>query len=99
MNGKQRQNLEALRQRNKQLEKALEEANLMILALRTMVEVAEKDLRTSIRKSLVTNGPKSGAQENGKGKCRSPLPTATVKAVKRFISEGFSWISVPPSTC
>ena len=50
MTEKQKQNLEALKQRNKQLEKALEEANLMILALHTMIEVAEKDLKISIRK-------------------------------------------------
>jgi transposase len=54
MNDKQKQNLEALKQRNKQLEKALEQANLMILALHTMIEVAEKDLKISIRKKLGT---------------------------------------------
>jgi len=37
MNGKQKQNLKALKQRNKQLEKALKEANLMILALHTII--------------------------------------------------------------
>ncbi|WP_161888286.1 hypothetical protein [Pontibacter russatus] len=50
MTEKQRQNLEALKQRNKQLEKALEEANLMILALHTMIGVAEKGPKISIRK-------------------------------------------------
>ncbi len=40
MNEKQKQNLEALKQRNKDLEKALQEANLMILALHTMIDVA-----------------------------------------------------------
>ena len=54
MNEKQKQNLEALKQRNKQLEKALEEANLMILALHTMIEVAEKYLKIPIRKKSGT---------------------------------------------
>ncbi|CAM3819118.1 transposase [Pontibacter korlensis] len=54
MTEKQKQNLEALKQRNKQLEKSLEEANLMILALHTMIEVAEKDLKISIRKKSGT---------------------------------------------
>ena len=44
----EKQKQEALRQRNKQLEKALGEANLMVL--HTMMEVAEKDLKISIRK-------------------------------------------------
>ncbi len=54
MNEKQKQNLEALKQRNKDLEKALQDANLMILALHTMIEVAEKDLKVSIRKKSGT---------------------------------------------
>jgi transposase len=54
MNEKQKQNLEALKGRNKDLEKALQEANLMILALHTMIEVAEKDLKISIRKKSGT---------------------------------------------
>lgn len=37
MNEKQKQNLEALKQGNKQLEQALKEANLLILALHTMI--------------------------------------------------------------
>ncbi len=61
MNEKQKQNLEALKQRNKDLEKALQEANLMILALHTMIDVAEKDLKISIRWSLVPNGLKTTA--------------------------------------
>ncbi len=40
MSDKQKQNLEALQQRNKDLEKALQDANLMILTLNTMIDVA-----------------------------------------------------------
>ncbi len=54
MNEKQKQNLEDLKQRNKDLEKALKNANLMILALHTMIEVAEKELKISIRKKSGT---------------------------------------------
>ncbi|MDO1450555.1 transposase [Rhodocytophaga aerolata] len=54
MSEKQKQNLEALKQRNKDLEKALQEANLMILALHTMIDVAEKDFQLSIRKKSGT---------------------------------------------
>ncbi len=54
MNEKQKQNLEALKQRNKDLEKALQDANLMILALHTMIDVAEKDFQLSIRKKSLT---------------------------------------------
>ena len=50
MNEKQKQNLEALKQRNDQLGKALEETNLLILALHPMIEGAEKDLNISIQK-------------------------------------------------
>jgi hypothetical protein len=54
MNEKQKQNLEALKYRNKDLEKALKEANLMILALHTMIDVAEKDMKIAIRKKSGT---------------------------------------------
>jgi transposase len=54
MNEKQKQNVEALKQRNKDLEKALQDANLMILALHTMIDIAEKDLKISIRKKSGT---------------------------------------------
>ncbi|MBC3539033.1 hypothetical protein ACFSC6_10850 [Rufibacter sediminis] len=54
MNEKQKQNPGSLKQRNKQPGKALEEANLMILALHTMIEMAEKDLMIPIRKKSGT---------------------------------------------
>jgi transposase-like protein len=61
MNEKQKQNLEALNQRNKELEQGLKEANLMILALHTMIDVAEKDIKISIRWSPLLNGLKTTA--------------------------------------
>ena len=54
MTTQQKQDLQALRQRNAELEQALQDANLMILALNTMIEVAEKDLKLSIRKKSGT---------------------------------------------
>ena len=50
MTTQQKQDLQALKQRNAELEQALEDANLMILALNTMIEVAEKELKLPIRK-------------------------------------------------
>jgi len=43
-----------LQQRNAELEQALAQANLLILALYTMVEVAENDLQVPIRKKSGT---------------------------------------------
>ena len=50
MSEKQKDDPAALKERNKQLEKALKEANLMILALNTMIDHAEKKLNIPIRK-------------------------------------------------
>lgn len=50
----ERDNPEALQKRNKDLEKALKEANLMILALNTMIDHAEKNLNIPIRKKRGT---------------------------------------------
>ncbi len=61
MSEKQKQNLAALQQRNKDLERALQDANLMILALNTMIDVAEKDFKISIRWSVVPNSPNAVA--------------------------------------
>ena len=44
----------ALKQRNVELAQALQEANLLILALNTMIEVAEKELNVPIRKKSGT---------------------------------------------
>jgi transposase-like protein len=54
MSEKQKADLLALRQRNKELERALKDANLMIHALNTMIDVAEKDLKVPIRKKRGT---------------------------------------------
>ena len=43
MNEKQKQDLHALQQRNKELERAVKDANLMILALNNMIDIAESD--------------------------------------------------------
>ncbi len=61
MSEKQKQNLAALQQRNKDLERALQDANLTILALNTMIDVAEKDFKISIRWSVVPNSPNAAA--------------------------------------
>ncbi|MDO3627984.1 hypothetical protein [Mucilaginibacter sp. BT774] len=54
MTEKQKQNLHALQQRNKELERAVADANLMILALNTLIDVAEQDLKIPIRKKRGT---------------------------------------------
>lgn len=50
----QKQDLQALKQRTTELEQALQQANLLILALNTMIEVAEKELKLPIRKKSGT---------------------------------------------
>lgn len=50
----QKQDLQALKQRNIELEQALQQANLLILALNTMIEGAEKELKLPIRKKSGT---------------------------------------------
>jgi len=50
----QKQDVAALKQRNTELEHALQQANLLILALNTMIEVAEKELNLPIRKKSGT---------------------------------------------
>jgi len=54
MTEKQKEDLYALRERNKELERAVKEANLMILALNSLIDVAEKDLKIPIRKKRGT---------------------------------------------
>ncbi|TXK20970.1 hypothetical protein FVR03_23770 [Pontibacter qinzhouensis] len=99
MNEKQKQNLEALKQRNKQLEKALEEANLMILALHTMIEVAEKDLKISIRKKSGTKRSCPCSIREQQRLVSVTFVDCLVKAVKHFIRKGRTWISVLPRLC
>jgi transposase len=52
----QQQDIAALKQRNAELEQALQQANLLILALNTMIEVAEKELKVPIRKKSGRSG-------------------------------------------
>jgi transposase len=54
MSEKQKQDLQSLQQRNKDLERALKDANLMIHALNTMIDVAEDSLKIPIRKKRGT---------------------------------------------
>ena len=54
MTKKQQQELPALQQRNKELERAIKDANLLILALNTMIDVAEQELKIPIRKKRGT---------------------------------------------
>jgi transposase len=54
MTEKQKQDLHALQQRNKELERAVKEANLMILVLNSLIDVAEQDLKIPIRKKRGT---------------------------------------------
>ncbi|SOD79187.1 hypothetical protein SAMN06269250_0844 [Spirosoma fluviale] len=86
MNKTQKQDVLALKQRNEELEKALQQANLLILALNTMIEVAENDGAARAAKATnpkkvcgaaraVTNGLKASRKRDSKGKCRKPLPT------------------------
>lgn len=54
MTEKQKKDLYTLQQRNKELERAVKEANLMILALNSLIDVAEQDLKIPIRKKRGT---------------------------------------------
>ena len=54
MTDKQKRDLHILQQRNKELERAVKETNLMILALNSLIDVAEQDLKISIRKKRGT---------------------------------------------
>jgi hypothetical protein len=54
MDDRQKQDLHAIQQRNKELERAVKDANLMILALNNMIDIAESDLKISIRKKRGT---------------------------------------------
>jgi transposase-like protein len=46
----QKQDVQALQQRNQELTQMLQDANLLLLALNTMMEVAEQELNIPIRK-------------------------------------------------
>jgi transposase len=50
----QKRDVQALQQRNEELEQTLKQANLLILALHTMIEVAEQELQLPIRKKSGT---------------------------------------------
>jgi hypothetical protein len=55
MTEKEKQKLEAAHKRMKELEKQLEDAQMKNIALETMIDIAEEQLRISIRKK---SGPK-----------------------------------------
>lgn len=61
MTHSQKQDMQALKQRNAELDQALQQANLLILALNTMIEVAEKELKIPIRKKSGTKQYRSSA--------------------------------------
>lgn len=46
----QKQDVQALQQRNQELTQLLQDANLLILALNTLIDVAEHELKVPIRK-------------------------------------------------
>ena len=50
----QKRDVQALQQHNKELEQTLQQANLLILALHTLIEVAEQELQVPIRKKSGT---------------------------------------------
>ena len=50
----QKRDVQALQQHNGELKEALQQANLLILALHTMIEVAEQELKLPIRKKSGT---------------------------------------------
>ena len=50
----QKRDVHALQQHNDELEEALQQANLLILALHTMIEVTEQELKLPIRKKFGT---------------------------------------------
>lgn len=50
----QKRDVQALQQRNEELETALQQANLLILALHTLLDVAEQALQVPIRKKSGT---------------------------------------------
>ena len=50
----QKRDVQALQQHNGELKEALQQANLLILALHTMIEVAEQELQLPIRKKSGT---------------------------------------------
>jgi hypothetical protein len=60
----QKRDLEALPQRNQELTQLLQDANLLILALNTLIDVAGQELKVPIRK-------KSGTKRSHGGRAKS----------------------------
>lgn len=56
MNAKEKESLQAMKLRVRELEKALEHANVFIYGLNSMIDYAEKELEVPIRKSVVPSG-------------------------------------------
>jgi hypothetical protein len=50
----QKRDIQALQQHNSELKETLQQANLLVLALHTMIEVAEQELQLPIRKKSGT---------------------------------------------
>ena len=75
----QKRDMHALQQRSGELEQALQQTNLLIIALHTMMEVAEQELQLPIRKSLAPNGPETAGKRNRAGERRSPVSTVWCK--------------------
>ena len=71
----QKRDLQALPQHNAELEQTVQQANLLILALHPMMEVAEQELPLSSRKWLAPNGPETPGKRNRSGERRSPMAT------------------------
>ncbi len=54
MNARERESMDALKLRVRELEKALEHANVLIYGLNSMIDYAEKELKVPIRKKRGT---------------------------------------------
>jgi transposase-like protein len=82
MTEQQKEYLKASEQRIKELEKALEYANVVIFSLNHLIDFAEKELQVPIRKRVVPNSKASERKRACKDECRSPLHACLVKAGK-----------------
>lgn len=69
----EKQDAKALKLRVKELEKALEHANVLIYGLNSMIDYAEKELKVPIRKSVVPNGKRPPGKPDRKDGNRSSL--------------------------
>ncbi|MGI4737463.1 MAG: hypothetical protein ACRYG7_20040 [Janthinobacterium lividum] len=86
----QKRDVQALQQRNDELEQALQQANLLILALNTMIDVAEQERQVPSRKKLAPNSPEASGKRNCPGERRSLVSTVWGKPTS-FLA--------PPAQC